>query len=165
MVKTSFILVFLLVFGCIQYQTITKQKLYNNNFNTNGYYIGEQNGIYNILFFYRDGVVRYIGSKKTDNNLEISNYIFKEYINSKPKINSRTGWGTFIIDGKKIEYDMYAPRADAPIYTRRGEILNDSTFVIKSISEFDGKKTNPQNTIYHFRKFNPKPDSTNSFIK
>lgn len=60
---------------------------------------------------------------------------------------------------------MYYPRADAPVYTKRGSILNDSTFVIKTVSEFDRKKTLPENTTYHFRQFSPKPDSTNKFIE
>lgn len=167
MVKKITLLAFFLFFtlSCFQYQILTKQKLEDRKFKTNGYYIGEENGIYNILIFYQDGIVRNIGSKKTDDSSEISNYILKEYVNSKPKIDSRVGWGTFSIYKKSIEYDMYYPRADAPVYTKRGLILNDSTFVIKTISEFDRKKTQPQNVMYYFRKFSPKPDSTNKFIE
>jgi hypothetical protein len=50
---------------------------------------------------------------------------------------------------------------------RAGQILNDTTFVIaESYRMNEGKKTEvkERNETYHFKQFNPKPDSTNRFI-
>lgn len=164
MVKAvNFILSLFVFMRCIEYQTLVKQKLENRQFKTEGYYIGEKNGVYNLLAFYKDGVVRYLGSDNTNDQKINEQYILSLKPNVKQK--ARTGWGTFEITNNTIKYDMYYPRADAPVYTRKGIILNDSTFVIKSVSEEGGKKSIKENVIYHFRQFSPKPDSTNSFIK
>jgi len=52
-------------------------------------------------------------------------------------------------------------------YTKSGKILNDTTFVLTSV-ERSGKPWTKEEELYrkkyHFRKFSPKPDSTNRFI-
>ena len=52
-----------------------------------------------------------------------------------------------------------------PVYLDKGEIQNDSTFLItKSIRSKTGEEKE-LNEIYHFKQFSPKPDSTNVFVK
>lgn len=165
MVNSAKFLFFLLLLGCLSQQNLTKTPIINSSIKLNGYYIGNQNGVYNILLIYDNGLIRYVGSLDSDNANKVSNYLIKEYINSKPKNDSRVGWGVIRINNLDLEYDMYYPRMDAPIYTRKGIILNDSTFQIESVSAYKSKKINTENIVYHFRSFSPKPDSTNNFIK
>jgi len=53
-------------------------------------------------------------------------------------------------------------------YIFGGEILNDTTFILTEqfLINSDGTKDllNSFGRTYHFKKFSPKPDSTNSFI-
>lgn len=60
---------------------------------------------------------------------------------------------------------MWYSRADLPVFTKKGEILNDSTFIINEVYEYDGKILSKENKLYHFYKYSPKPDSTNKYIK
>lgn len=81
------------------------------------------------------------------------------------KIKSK--WGAFRIYDKKIEFEKWEPSSGGPMKTviRQGDILNDTTFVIrKRINNYDGKTYLVQDT-FRFRQFSPKPDSTNRFVK
>jgi hypothetical protein len=78
----------------------------------------------------------------------------------------KVGWGVFLIKGNNIECEVWSTSVGGGLPVGRGEgiILNDTTFcIVKSINIRDGKEF-PHNDIYHFRKFSPKPDSTNNFI-
>ncbi len=155
----------LALLNCQEALVLKRTSFISSNLKINGYFYGNQNGVNNIHFLYLDGTIRYVGSLKTNDVNEIDKYILREFINSKPFDKSRVSWGLYIIESNKIAFDMWYPRADAPVYRRNGIILNDSTFVIKSVSKPNGKEFKEENTTYHFRQFSPKPDSTNNFIK
>jgi hypothetical protein len=159
----SFVLINFSV-SCTSYQILTKQPLKNEKIKTNGYYIGESNGVFDILVLYKNGIIRYLGSETTNDIEQVNKYI-RSLKPSTSKM-AKSGWGTYYIKNKEIEYDMYYPRADSPVFTKKGNFINDSTFVIKLISKFDSKKEIKNIDItYRFISFNPKPDSTNNFIK
>ena len=77
-------------------------------------------------------------------------------------------WGVFQINGDKIKYEKWVA-GDPPMwaFTYEGVILNNTTFVINKYYRMaDMNKKAPKEVYweYHFKQFNPKPDSTNRFI-
>lgn len=75
------------------------------------------------------------------------------------KNNHKDDWQAFKIEGKKIIFAGWNPTLGSCMkaYEEKGEILNDSTFVLKQF--------NKQTVTYHFKAAAIKPDSTNNFIK
>lgn len=76
-------------------------------------------------------------------------------------------WGIFNIKNDSIVFERWYPSSGGPFpaYLRSGKILNDTTFVItKSFRSKIGNEEQQLNETYHFRKFSPKPDSTNIFV-
>ena len=75
-------------------------------------------------------------------------------------------WGLFLINNNTIKIEKwYINECGLPVYLSNGELLNDSTFILKeSRRSKDGSNYRTYNLIYHFKKFSPKPDSTNTFI-
>lgn len=168
MVKYKLFFLAAILYGCFSYESLVKTPMTSRSLKTNGYYIGNSNGVFHIQVLYNDGVIRSLGSLKSDKDSAVHRYINEAYIYPQPNKSSNkspVGWGVFRISNQNIEYDMWQPRADAPVYRRKGTVLNDSTFIIDSYSKLDGKDSNKLNITYHFRQFNPKPDSTNKFIE
>ena len=145
--------------------TLQKQNYNDTTLRIDGYYYSEFNDIYSVLFFYSNGVL-FSGGDVFNNKLqefevECQNGVF--WNNHKDK---KMYWGLFNIDGTKIVYEKWyvSSGGGLPVYKHLGEILNDTTFIInKSIRSKTGDEKE-HNETYHFRKFSPKPDSTNSFI-
>jgi hypothetical protein len=86
------------------------------------------------------------------------------YVNNSKKYY----WGVFQINGYKIKYEKWVPINEPfPAVTYEGVILNDTTFVINKyyrMKDIDKKAPTEVNRVYHFKQFNPRPDSTNRFI-
>jgi hypothetical protein len=166
MVKSIFVLsMFLMLFSCHESFNFVKRNYKGKDLNLNGYYYSLENNYTEIFFLYNNGIIYRAGSGKLDVG-DIDKGVLlnvKKFLYTKPDII--TNWGTYYIDNQSIYYDMRYSRADAPVYRRKGDILNDSTFIIKSVSRPNGKEFKEENRIYHFRTFSPKPDSTNNFIK
>ncbi len=117
-----------------------------------------------IYFFYENGIALY-GRALKNRDLEVkekefSTESFKKLINK-----AKPGWGVFEINSNKITFETWVPGNGGPLTTviRSGEIINHQTFVITSHMH-KGKKSIENDTFY-FKKFDLKPDSTNSFIK
>lgn len=148
---------------------LTKQAYSGNQLKINGYYYQRAEGkYYTIYFFYEDGVLLYGGG----------NFTYQELIEKEKEYNNeiwlhavkkyKDYWGIYNIESNSISFERWYPSSGGPYpaYIRSGEILNDTTFVItKSIRSKNGKEKQQLNETYHFRKFSPKPDSTNTFIK
>lgn len=126
-----------------------------------GYYYTEsrnsQGKIYPRYFFYRDGVIRYVGAT-TD--LGVANWGNGNYKNV---------WGVFVIEGDNIQFEQWVSNSLGALltYTSSGKIIDDETFVItETFRIVDGKKTNIKivNEVYHFKSFTPKPTNVNSYI-
>jgi hypothetical protein len=127
------------------------RKLYNYN-----------EELLNIHFFYSTGIVRYGGGGSTSFE-EVEERILNNQIVPG---TSRTDWGVFHVKENTIKFEMWYPSSGggAPVYVREGMILNDTTFHIIVSYRSNGKERNTEDEMYHFRKFSPKPDSTNNFI-
>lgn len=74
----------------------------------------------------------------------------------------------FSIQNNLIKIEYYHEDRDWGFrsFTKEGEILNDTTFVIKeSYRTKDGSEAEVLNETYHFMKLEQKPDSVNEFVK
>ncbi len=156
--------------SCNEKFVFFKQPYNGKNLKIGGYYYNINQGVEtdycDIYFLYRDGTLYKGGSgsfEKSDippDVQRIDTLIYKNVLK-----NSLTNWGIFKISNDQIEYDMRYSRIDATVYRNKGVIINDSTFIINSVSKTNGKDVKRKNDIYHFHSFHPKPDSTNKFIK
>ncbi len=136
---------------------------------TNGYYYNKWGDpeILSIFFLYKNAVVldgSTIASELLQREQEFINGNYYNYVKSE-----KLSWGLFSISGNTIRIEKWYP-SEPPkhAFIKEGEILNDTTFVFKSIYRMkDGKKTeySELNEVYHFKTFPNKPDSTNSFVK
>ena len=140
---------------------LVQQDFNGNQLRLDGYYFTEEENfegaIYSRYAFYKNGIVRYLGSPKT---LDNANFLSG---------NSKTVWGIFNIENDNIKFERWAS-GGGPFnaYMSEGKILNDTTFhITESYRLLNGEKTEfkIRNEIYHFKQFSPKPDSTNNFIR
>jgi hypothetical protein len=150
-------------------EKLTFKKVENNSnkLNLDGCYLHllsvDDTVFCNPIFLYRDGVIIDAGSMKMRQMNELlSDKEFLQTIN-----HTRSAWGLYRIDGEGISYEKWYYSGGPPdiTYIRKGKILNDSTFIITSSERPNGDERTQLNELYHFKKFHPKPDSTNDFIK
>lgn len=142
--------------------TIVREDYNGSELRLDGFYYWETSNNEGPLFqkyaLYKNGIIHDLGATKL---LEDANFQQGKY---------KIEWGVFKISGTEIKFERWYPSSGGPLqaYIRAGQILNDTTFVIKeSYRMYKGKKTEmgQENEIYHFKKFSPKPDSTNTYIK
>lgn len=149
--------------------TLTRENYDGNELKIDGYYYRldytKAEGYYDTYFFYKNGIVLYPGtiSESTLNK-------FIEYLQNfdKSKNNYKSSWGVFLITDSIIKFEKWYPSSafePTPTYIREGKILNDTTFQITKTYRGNGSELKVVDEIYHFKKFSPKPDSTNVFIK
>ena len=145
--------------------TLPKQNFIGNQLKIEGYYYSmTDNNNYQIFFFYRNGTVLDAGIV-TSQNLNDAELTFANGVFYSSAINYKHDWGRFIISGTVIKREYWIPNT-GPLeaHTSEGIILNDSTFkMIKSYRSCKPKKIKEFETLYHFKKFSPKPDSTNRY--
>ncbi len=147
--------------------SLKKTVYFGHQLKIDGYYYQLYDGkMHNIKFFYYNGVLSDLGSNASFD--ETASYI--EAVKTKVK-NLKFCWGLFIIDGTEIKTEKWYPiNAGEPLkaYVSSGEILNDTTFKMTQFYRMqNGLKTEVStiSEVYHFKSFNPKPDSTNNFIQ
>jgi len=147
----------------------TKEPYNGNQLRIDGYYYRNINDmIYDIYFFYSDGIVLSVSG--SEESLEdANNYIFENFINSEDYKDIAYQWGVFNINGNQIVFERWYP-SEWPYaaYCREGHISNDTTFIVtESYKLKNGEKTEVDaiNEMYHFKQFSPKPDSTNEWIE
>lgn len=138
--------------------TMERQPYNGTELRTNGYYYEinpHTNGIGEALFLYRDGTMMLCGGSGENSDP----FGFMEQLFASPSFISHAKehafyWGVFQIDGNTIQYERwYQSDGGLPVGCSEGAILNDTTFVVD------------ENTVFHFRHYTPKPDSTNRFIQ
>jgi len=146
--------------------TLNKKPYTSNQLQTDGYYFCKFGNIYRIYFLFRDGVVLSGGDVFEDKLKEQEKkYVDGSFFESKKE--NKLYWGVFNLDTNIILIEKWYPSSGGgmPVYLDKGEIQNDSTFLItKSIRSKTGEEKE-LNEIYHFKQFSPKPDSTNVFVK
>lgn len=127
---------------------------YGNEIRLDGCFVSETSdneAHCSYIFFYRNGVLLRFGDIKNINKLsQISAGI--------EKIESYKGhWGLFSFNDNLIKLQRWNSsdvHSQFIVLNQQFDVVNESTFVDKS-----------NLTVYHFKYFNPKPDSTNVFIK
>lgn len=150
--------------------TITRHDYNTSQLKIDGYYYQEKDGeFYSLYCFYRNGIIQYLGGGYTIAELKeleerIKSGIFDNYEKTKGY------WGVFHIDQNQIQFERWYPSSPGKwtAFIREGKILNDTTFMITvSYRMRKNKRTEEsvKSETYRFKKFSPKPDSTNSFIK
>ena len=135
-----------------------------NQLKTGGYYyqIASNNGIYNPLVMYNNGILLTLGG--AESTLEkMDEYVRKNYIRDSWYKKNKYVWGIFFIEDDAIRINELSQDYPHRGIVQEGVILNDTTFKITKFSS--GGKVKERDEIYHFREFSPKPDSTNVYIK
>jgi hypothetical protein len=138
--------------------------------NLKGYYYIKDSipqGIgWSTYFLYENGIILYTGSFRL-NELEQQEARFKRLHFNQTLRDVKDCWGLYRIDGDSISYEKWYPSGGPPkiTFVRKGVILNDTTFVMRSVSRSDGTEKDSIEEYYYFKRFYPKPDSTNQFIK
>lgn len=149
--------------------SLNKSVYTGNELRIDGYYYFiTENNLHFTYFFYENGITIHGGGNAPNTSpIEFIESQFKSENYLKALKDHKTAWGIFQFNGNKIEFERWYPSSGGPLpsYIRSGEILNDTTFIItKSIRPKTGEEKE-LNEIYRFKRFSPKPDSTNSFIK
>ncbi len=147
--------------------SLSKIFYVGNGLRTDGYFFQQKDGYYYTLYcFYKNGIILYLGGGYSQNDIvELEAKIRDGRFYNFAK-NTKDYWGVFQIIGYRIQFERWYPSSGGslPAYIRTGLILNDTTFYISLSTRSNGSEASNEKETYHFKKFSPKPDSTNSFI-
>jgi hypothetical protein len=134
-----------------------------------GFYYGNPDTAYNNIVgyetfvLYRNGILYQTGGSVEYEKLE-------SYIVSLTKItemNTKYVWGVFNINESTIKIEHWLPApCGYPVELRIGDILSDTTFILKRMEFRDSNGTTQKviNQTFYFRHLSIKPDSINNFI-
>jgi hypothetical protein len=156
--------------------TMTLKPYTGKEFRIDGYYIGTSNftgkndkNYNNYKFFYSNGLV--FSSYSYDINGKI--YDITEIIaDMERNRNKKDLWGVFKLEENEILTQGWVNSASAAVIGNDRlyslingyyKIINDTTILYKNCTGYITLDLNEY--YYHFKKFSPKPDSTNTFIK
>ena len=160
------ILCMLLMQCCLEKDDVLPNAISHtgNQLKKNGYYyqITYNNEIYSPLVMYGNGVLITLGGVRSTLE-EMDEYIMKNYVQDTWYKKNKYNWGVFFIDDNSIRINTLSQDYPHRGFVQEGVILNDTTFKITKFSSGDRVKEHDE--IYYFRKFSPKPDSTNVYIK
>ena len=170
LILTLLVIVVFYCVCCADKLRLTKTPFTGDQLKIDGYYYNHLEGgkYYYPLILYSNGIILSGGGKLCLKSVEDS-FLDKKWIENVK--NYQTWWGIFRIEGNSIKIETWYHSSSwwhIPACIESGKIINDTTFVLTSVersSQFWSKGSTKKNEIYHFRKFSPKPDSTNRFIK
>ena len=151
----------------------------NITLKTDGYYFSEEEyrDTYNdslyiyidIIFLYKDGTLKYSGSREPASNLPINerHKKFTDYIKIYSKQDTKyvNRWGHFKVDKDSLLFKYYwwgrASYGASYLYEGKGIVINDTSFVVTEIKhpQMLAPFSGPQ--LYKFRQYPFKPDSAN----
>ena len=163
-----------LVFCCsfLDDKLILKKERYTDDrMRIDGYYY-QENAINctSVYFFYNDGTFIDAGCFPCNSDeitIKVENKDWSQWYQSK---HSGIGYGVFQVSGSQILIENWRPssRKSLPAYLYKGEIINDTTFVItqsqRSKPNVSDNDFRIRRDVFRFKQFNPKPDSTNRFV-
>ena len=141
-----------------------------NNLKIDGFYYqvwqdDDEMRFSNVTFLYENGILLDIGGGGLLS--EIGAFV-QQNMNFDYS-NHRGFWGVFHIHNNSIKWEKYyTSQTGVKVFRYEGEILTDTTFVMKNYSRIKNGYKQEANTIenkYHFKAFSPKPSSENDFIK
>jgi hypothetical protein len=143
---------------------LDKTKYTGNQLKIDGYYYSpvENEDFFSLYVFYRNGIVLIPGV--CDNPEEC----LAEFKPGSALFKYKYSWGLFLIDSNSISIEYYIPKMieGMPAYIAMGDIINDTTFIIKEIKRSKNNSVRQLvNETYHYKQFSLKPDSTNIFLK
>ena len=170
-----------------KFKEFSKNEPYiNNKLKLDGYYYYEYMGeniygdkipLMHSIILYKDGTIKFCMNfslnidkeYKTNTPFFIKHREFIEYINdliSNYNPNEyQTGWGHYITKDDSLIFLFYwdgpSDFRDYYLYEGKGIIMNDTTFVLNKIDSKGNLYEIGNPRIYKFRKYSPKPDSTN----
>ena len=134
-----------------------------NNLKIDGYFHYDSDGRSEIYLLYRNGVILYGGAPLLGDvgarESEFQNGSYYSHVNE-----SKTAWGRFIINDSNIKYEKWNTSTGGPLETfiASGAILNDTTFRITAVDHSNGDHYDADK-VFMYKKFSPKPDSTNTY--
>ena len=149
--------------------TLNRIEFIGTQLRIDGFYYGNPDTAWNNIIrfetfvLYRNGILYQTGSEEFDK--------LESYIESLAKTsgqNTKYVWGVFSIENSTVKIEHWLPaQCGYPVILRSGEILNDTTFVLRKIVRKDSQGTTEKdiNQTFYFRHLSTKPDSTNNFIK
>ena len=130
------------------------------------YYLLDNNKfISKIYFFYENSILMHDGFPPNSNFSDIETKLNDPiYINTLN--DSKLNWGRWNLNGKEINYEIWTSRdGPYPIYMFSGNLINDSILnFTKSFRSKNLKNEKAINETYYFKKFSPKPASSNLFV-
>lgn len=161
-ISTLYILLF--ITSCFDKPlTITKEESVRDleKLRMDGYYLSTSEGeisSYHILVLYNNGVLQ-ASNGLYEEGEEIEHNVLGR-LNAIP--SEKGHWGVFNIrnDGFiEVQYWVGTNKNKYAVSKLNGKILSDTSFFLKHQEYYNSIDT------FHFRKFTPKPDSTNQFIE
>lgn len=176
------LMISIFIFGCktsIDELQMQRKPYLGNELRIDGYYYSNIltvkgiNYIGNHIFiavFYRNGVCYNIGSRDIREDESISDFLGNlerevlldaNYI--KRLCSKGNTIGVFQVNNSILEMETLETSV-FPTFKHYGEILNDTTFILKTINSKNGKVVR-ENMTYKFKQLSPKPDSTCVYIK
>lgn len=171
--KPITLIAILLCLGCtkkVEELSMNKSPYHGNELRIDGYYYSEltSDNSVGLAVFYRDGVCihLFLGISGTNDTL---NFIEKEILLNRNLISSL--WaepsevGVFDVNGQDLKLECWQAGRTIRPFNFNCSILNDSTFYLNNVVTYIEGSTIHYNLPYHFKSFQPKPDSTNTFIK
>ena len=176
MVRYSIIIVTLCVISAcscskvLEDDMLTLERIQNSSssLRLDGYYFSEfesDQPNLRIYFLYKNGIIL-SGSSPSIVDLAAIEEEFRngEYYNTIKDVKFQ--WGVYQIEGSEIKFERWYP-GERPyeVFLRSGLILSDTTFRITTFSKPDGSDAEVRDELYKFKKFSPRPDSTNIFIE
>lgn len=168
MVRISYLFLIIALFISCKDEDLVLPRTPNNSnlLKLNGYYFHNPTGIDSNItvvdFLYTNGISLNIGGTQSKDLTVIEENLKKDLNFADNKI----GWGVYVINNDNIEIENWAAtEGKRKTSSRKGKILNDSTFVITRFFSAFTQKEYEISDSYHFKAYSPKPDSTNSFIK
>ena len=116
-----------------------------------------------IVFLYKNGIIISTRAYPFLDVAVVETEMMKEY---DEIVKDKTRWGIFAVDNNKIKYERWvSPTEGITVRKSTGYIENDTTFHITEHYFSYNQKIYYVNEVWHFKKFDNKPDSTNNFIK
>jgi hypothetical protein len=170
-IKLVILVFFLITISCNNLFKDDELNLVKKDFNGNEiridgffYELDTSNSMFLYYFLFNNGLILGKGALSL---LEINNSVLINEMTNNMK-QYKYNWGLYQIESNKIIFEQWvAGTFPLQVYTYEGDIINDTTFLIKEYYYLKNgqKKNNYQlESTYHFKKFSPKPDSTNSFV-
>jgi hypothetical protein len=149
--------------------SLVRKDINSNLLKTNGFYYGyadtdfEGVKLYETIVFYKNGAIMLPGTSEFE---KLDDYILM--ISESNQSDTKFVWGLFDIESTNISLNHWvASQCGYPTVLRTGEIINDTTFILKKMKRWDSQGTSELDIIeeFHFRQLSIKPDSINNFIK